>query len=174
MGPVFYKQVRLTRNGKKFNVIKFRSMKVNAESDGVARLSSGKNDNRITPIGRFIRKVRIDELPQLFNILFGSMSLVGPRPERPEIAEKYLEVYPEFSLRLQTKAGLTGYAQVYGKYNTTPEDKLKLDLLYISKPSLWEDLKILLVTIKIVFVPESTEGIATGSTTALKEKKEEK
>ena len=121
-GPVFYSQVRLTKDGKEFGVLKFRSMKVNAEKDGVARLSSGDNDPRITPVGRFIRKCRIDELPQLLNIIKGDMTIVGPRPERPSIAAEYEETMPEFRLRLQVKAGLTGYAQVYGKYNTTPYD----------------------------------------------------
>ena len=107
-------------------------MGVDAEKDGVARLSSGKNDNRITPIGKIIRATRIDELPQLFNILMGNMSLVGPRPERPEIAAEYQKVLPAFSLRLQVKAGLTGYAQIYGRYNTEPADKLKMDLMYIN------------------------------------------
>nr|MCR5295093.1 sugar transferase [Lachnospiraceae bacterium] len=123
-GPVFYKQVRLTKDGRKFKVLKFRSMKTNAESDGVARLSSGSDDDRVTKVGKVIRKFRIDELPQLINVLAGSMSLVGPRPERPEIAKQYEKELPEFALRLQAKAGLTGLAQVYGKYNTSPYDKL--------------------------------------------------
>lgn len=166
-GPVLYKQCRLTKNGKQFMVLKFRSMRVDAEKDGVARLSSGDKDDRITPIGKFIRKVRFDELPQLFNILFGDMSIVGPRPERPEIAAQYEKELPEFNLRLQAKAGLTGYAQVYGKYNTTPYDKLQMDLMYIASPSIIEDIKIMLATVKILFMPESTEGIAEGATTAM-------
>lgn len=165
-GPVFYKQKRLTKDGKEFNVLKFRSMRVDAEKDGVARLSTGTKDSRVTPIGRIIRKFRIDELPQLFNILSGSMSVVGPRPERPEIAAQYEEELPEFRLRLQAKAGLTGYAQVYGKYNTTPIDKLRMDLMYISKPSFLTDLSLIFATIKILFVPESTEGVAEGQVTA--------
>ena len=165
-GPVLYKQDRLTKDGKVFKVLKFRSMRTDAEKDGVARLSTGDSDDRITPVGRFIRKVRIDELPQLINVLSGSMSIVGPRPERPEIAKQYEEELPEFRLRLQCKAGLTGYAQVYGKYNTTPYDKLQMDLMYISNPSMIEDLRILLATIKIIFIPESTDGIAEGQTTA--------
>lgn len=167
-GPVFYKQRRLTQDGKEFDVLKFRSMRVDAEKDGVARLSTGDKDDRITPVGHFIRKVRIDELPQLLNIIGGSMSVVGPRPERPEIASQYVKEMPEFSLRLQAKAGLTGYAQVYGKYNTTPYDKLQMDLMYISNPSFWEDLRIIFATIKILFVPESTEGVAEGQKTAMK------
>lgn len=166
-GPVFYKQERLTQNGKVFKVIKFRSMRVDAEKDGVARLSTGDNDDRITKVGRIIRKVRIDELPQLFNILCGEMSLVGPRPERPTIAADYEREFPEFHLRLQAKAGLTGYAQVYGKYNTTPYDKLVMDLMYIANPSIIEDLRIMMATVKILFMPESTEGISEGQTTAM-------
>ena len=140
-------------------------MKVDAEKDGVARLSS-QNDDRITPIGKLIRACRVDELPQLFNILKGDLTCVGPRPERPEIAAQYVKEMPEFSLRLQVKAGLTGYAQVYGKYNTEPYDKLQMDLMYVSKMGIVTDLKIILATIKILFMPESTEGIAQGQTTA--------
>ena len=158
-GPVFYRQTRLTKDGREFKILKFRSMRVDAEKDGVARLSSGENDDRITRVGRFIRACRLDELPQLFNILLGSMSVVGPRPERPELARQYEQDIPEFSLRLQAKAGLTGYAQVYGKYNTDPYDKLQMDLMYIANPSLIEDLKIIFATIRILFDKESTEGI---------------
>lgn len=168
-GPVFYSQVRLTKDGKEFGVLKFRSMKVNAEKDGVARLSSGDNDPRITPVGRFIRKCRIDELPQLLNIIKGDMTIVGPRPERPSIAAEYEETMPEFRLRLQVKAGLTGYAQVYGKYNTTPYDKLLMDLMYISNANLLDDLMIMFATVKILFMAESTEGVAEGQTTAMEE-----
>ena len=166
-GPVFYKQERLTKDGKRFMIHKFRSMRVDAEKDGVARLSTGSNDDRITPVGRFIRKCRIDELPQLIDILAGNLSVVGPRPERPEIAEEYMKEMPEFQLRLQAKAGLTGYAQVYGKYNTTPYDKLQMDLMYIAHPSFAEDIRICFATIRILFTPESTEGIAQGQTTAM-------
>ena len=165
-GPVFYRQVRLTRDGQEFNMLKFRSMVVSAEQDGVARLSTGDDDPRITKVGRVLRAHRIDELPQLFNVLGGSMSLVGPRPERPEIAAEYEREMPEFVLRLQCKAGLTGYAQVYGKYNTTPYDKLQMDLMYMSKPSIVEDLKILFATFTILFKRESTEGVAPGHTNA--------
>lgn len=159
-GPVFYKQQRLTKDGKIFEVLKFRSMRVDAEKDGVARLSTGDKDDRITPVGRLIRKVRIDELPQLLNILKGDMTICGPRPERPEIAAQYEEELPEFRLRLQAKAGLTGYAQVYGKYNTTPYDKLVMDLMYIAHPSFLQDLQIMFATVKILFMKESTEGFA--------------
>lgn len=157
-GPVLYKQIRCSLFGKTFYIYKFRSMKVDAEKDGVARLAQ-KADNRITPVGAFIRKVRIDELPQLFNIIKGDMSFVGPRPERPEIIDEYKDELPEFPYRMKVKAGLTGYAQIYGKYNTVPYDKLKLDLYYIQHYSLWLDLKLLLLTVKIVFTPESTEGV---------------
>lgn len=166
-GPAFYKQVRLTKDGRTFEIMKFRSMRVDAEKDGVARLSTGDKDDRITPVGHIIRKCRIDELPQLINILKGDLSICGPRPERPEIAAQYCEEMPEFALRLQAKAGLTGYAQVCGKYNTTPYDKLQMDLMYIAHPSVVEDLKIMLATVKILFMPESTEGIAEGQTTAI-------
>lgn len=166
-GPVFYKQCRLTKNSKEFFVLKFRSMRVDAEKDGVARLSTGENDDRITPVGKVIRKFRVDELPQLINIIMGDMTIVGPRPERPEIAKQYEEELPEFALRLQAKAGLTGYAQVYGKYNTTPYDKLMMDLMYISNPSIVEDFKIMFATIKILFESDSTEGISENKTTAM-------
>ena len=173
-GPAFYKQVRLTKDGRPFEIMKFRSMRVDAEKDGVARLSTGDKDDRITPVGHIIRKCRIDELPQLINILKGDLSICGPRPERPEIAAQYCEEMPEFALRLQAKAGLTGYAQVYGKYNTTPYDKLQMDLMYIAHPSIIEDLKIMLATVKILFLPESTEGIAEGATTAMRNKTDDK
>lgn len=166
-GPVFYRQERLTRNGKHFIMHKFRSMVVDAEKDGIARLSTGADDERITPVGRFIRKFRIDELPQLIDILEGNLSVVGPRPERPEIAEEYMKVMPEFRLRLQAKAGLTGYAQVYGKYNITPYDKLQMDLMYIANPSFAEDIRICLATIRVLFKPDSTDGIKQGRITAL-------
>lgn len=165
-GPVFYKQCRLTKDGKTFDILKFRSMKVDAEKNSGAVLSSGKNDSRITPVGRFIRAVRIDELPQFINILKGEMSIVGPRPERPEIAAEYEQELPEFHLRLQAKAGLTGYAQVYGKYNTSSYDKLQMDLMYIAAPSFAEDIKICFATVKILFMSESTEGVAEGQSNA--------
>ena len=164
-GPVFYKQTRLTLNGKNFEIIKFRSMRCDAEKDGVARLA-GENDDRITRVGKFIRKCRIDEIPQILNILSGSMSIVGPRPERPEIAKEYEETMPEFALRLQVKAGLTGYAQVYGKYNTTPYDKVQMDLIYVANQSFVEDLRLMLMTLKIIFIPSSTEGVNENQRTA--------
>lgn len=157
-GPVFYKQTRLTQYGRTFEIIKFRSMRVDAEKDGVARLAS-EHDDRITPFGKFIRSVRIDELPQLINILKGDMSVVGPRPERPEIRDKILEEVPEFDYRLNVKAGLTGYAQVYGKYNTKLKDKLLFDLMYIQHFTLFLDIRIMFMTFKILFKKDSTEGV---------------
>lgn len=165
-GPIFYTQKRLTKDGRSFDIYKFRSMKVDSEKYG-ARLSC-VNDDRITPVGRVIRKLRIDELPQLINVLKNDMALVGPRPERPEIAKQYEKEIPEFELRLKVKAGLTGYAQVYGKYNTTPLDKLKLDLIYIAQRSILFDLRILFYTVKIIFIPESTEGVSEDQLTALR------
>ena len=156
--PIIYKQKRLTQYGREFNIYKFRSMKKDAEKDGVARFAT-ENDERITPVGKFIRATRLDELPQLWNILIGDMSVVGPRPERPEIVEKILKEIPEFNYRLKVKAGLTGYAQVYGKYNTHLKDKLLLDLYYIENFSLILDLKIMFLTFKILFIKDSTEGV---------------
>lgn len=168
-GPVFYRQDRLTLNGKVFQVYKFRSMRVDSEKNG-ARLAR-KGDDRITPVGRVLRNVHLDELPQLINIIQGDMSLVGPRPERPEIAAEYEKYIPEFSYRLKVKAGLTGYAQVYGKYNTTPYDKLKLDLTYIENYSFFLDLQLLATTAKILFQKENTEGVEQWQTTAVREEK---
>ena len=129
-GNILYSQVRLTQSGKRFRIYKFRSMRMDSEKDGVARLAE-KNDDRITPIGKIIRDRHIDELPQLFNILKGDMSVVGPRPERPEIMELYIQELPEFEQRLQVKAGLTGYAQIYGTYYSTPREKLQMDMKYL-------------------------------------------
>lgn len=155
-GPVIYRQTRLTRGGEAFELYKFRTMCVDAEADGVARLSQ-QGDDRITKTGAKIRKYRLDELPQLLNILKGDLSLIGPRPERPELAEEYKKELPEFDFRLKVKGGLTGYAQVTGRYSTTPQDKLLLDLIYIENYSFWLDIKIFLMTIKIVFTPGSAE-----------------
>lgn len=157
-GPVFYKQQRLTQEGKIFMIYKFRTMVVDAEKKSGPVLASEK-DPRVLPIGHFLRATRLDELPQVLNILKGEMSLVGPRPERPEIAAKIEKKIPEFSYRLKVKAGLTGYAQIYGKYNTTSYDKLKLDLMYIRKYSLLLDLKLIMMTPKIMLLKESTEGV---------------
>ena len=150
-GNVLYKQKRLTRDGKEFYVYKFRSMIADAEKNGI-KLAS-ENDNRITPVGKILRKFRIDEFPQLFNILKGDMSVVGPRPERPELTELYKKDMPEFIFRLKVKAGLTGYAQVTGVYDTSPADKLKMDLMYIENYSFRMDLQIILMTIKTMFFP---------------------
>ena len=156
-GPVFYKQDRVTIGGKVFSILKFRSMVVDAEKNGKAQ-PAVDNDPRITKVGRIIRPLRIDELPQILNILKGDMSIVGPRPERVEHVEKYSEEIPEFDFRLKVKGGLTGYAQVYGKYNTTPYDKLRLDLMYIEEYSALLDVKLILMTIRIMLKKESTEG----------------
>jgi exopolysaccharide biosynthesis polyprenyl glycosylphosphotransferase len=157
-GPAFYSQSRLTINGKVFMIYKFRTMIQEAELESGPRLA-GQRDDRILPIGRLLRATRLDELPQLFNILKGEMSLVGPRPERPELAEEITKEIPEFAYRLKVKAGLTGYAQIYGKYNTTSYDKLKLDLTYIRNYSFLLDLKLIIMTPKVLFMKESTEGI---------------
>ncbi len=164
-GPVFYTQERITKDGRPFQIYKFRSMIVESEEHG-ARLASA-NDDRITPVGHIIRRTHFDELPQLFNIIKGEMSVVGPRPERREIFEQYEESIPEFKFRLKMKAGLTGYAQVYGQYNTVPYDKLKLDLTYIENYSFWLDLKLCLLTVKILFQKEKSEGVDDSQTTAL-------
>ena len=155
-GPVFFKQKRSTKDGREFEIVKFRSMVVDADKMGVR--PTVKGDSRITKVGKFIRSTRIDELPQMLNILMGEMSLVGPRPERIEHVEQYAKECPEFNYRLKVKGGLTGYAQVYGKYNTSPYDKLRLDLYYIENQSLIMDFKLILLTIRTIFQKESTEG----------------
>lgn len=157
-GPVFYTQDRLTRNGREFQILKFRSMVVGAEEYTGVKLASGE-DPRITKVGKVIRSCRLDELPQLFNILKGDMSIVGPRPERKCLADEYAKEIPEFSYRLKVRGGLTGYAQVYGKYNTSPYDKLRLDLMYIENYSLLLDIKLIILTLRVIFSKESTEGI---------------
>lgn len=168
-GPVFYKQERLTKDSQLFYIYKFRSMIVESEKRG-ARLASA-HDSRITPVGKVIRRLHFDELPQLFNVLSGDMSFVGPRPEREEITEEYERSIPQFRFRLKMKAGLTGYAQVYGKYNTVPYDKLKLDLNYIENYSIWLDIKLIMLTVKILFQKEKSEGIDDSQKTALKKEK---
>lgn len=165
-GPVLFKQARLTRDGKTFMILKFRSMTTDSQKEG-ARITA-KDDKRVTPVGKIIRSIHFDELPQLFNILKGEMSVVGPRPEWQVTTEKYLEEVPEFDFRLKVKAGLTGYAQVFGKYNTTPYDKVKFDLQYIENYSFWLDIKIMILTFKILFQKENTEGIDATQMTALK------
>jgi len=157
-GPVFYKQERLTKNGEVFMIYKFRTMIVDAEKH-TGQVLATEHDPRILPIGKFLRATRLDELPQVINILKGDMSVVGPRPERPQLAREIAAEIPEFPFRLQVKAGLTGYAQVYGKYNTTSYDKLKLDLTYIRNFSLLLDFKLIIMTPKIMLLKESTEGV---------------
>ncbi|GHU76961.1 hypothetical protein AGMMS49992_23610 [Clostridia bacterium] len=161
--PVLYKQVRLTKNEKPFKILKFRSMKVDAEKNGIAVLAV-EDDDRITKIGKILRRFRLDELPQLINILLGDMSIVGPRPERPEIIDKYVEELPEFNLRLLEKCGLTGYAQAFGRYNTQPYEKLQMDLIYINNMSLYEDLRIMFYTVRTLFSKEATKGVAEQNT----------
>ncbi len=167
-GPVFYKQKRLTIDGKVFEIYKFRSMITDAEKKGGFQLATD-NDPRITPVGKILRKIRMDELPQLLNILKGEMSVVGPRPERPEFTELYKKEMPEFEFRLKVKAGLTGYAQVTGVYDTSPYDKLKMDMMYIENYSLILDLQIILMTIKIMLFPPKSN--AHDSNGILTEKK---
>ncbi|MBO4458952.1 MAG: sugar transferase [Butyrivibrio sp.] len=164
-GPVFFKQDRVTIGGRVFSILKFRSMIVDAEKDGRPH-PAGEDDDRITKVGRIIRPTRIDELPQLINIIKGDMSIVGPRPERVEHVEKYTRDIPEFTFRLKVKGGLTGVAQVFGKYNTSPLSKLKMDMYYITNYSLLLDLQIIFETIKILVQKESTQGFS-------KEKQEE-
>ena len=166
-GPVFYFQERLTVGGRSFMICKFRSMCVDSEKNG-ARLAS-KHDSRITPVGKVLRNLHLDELPQLFNVFKGDMSLVGPRPERKTIMREYEKELPEFYYRLKVKAGLTGYAQVYGKYNTTPYDKLKLDLFYIENYSFLLDIKLIFMTVKIFFQKEVSEGVDDKQVNALKD-----
>lgn len=164
-GPVFYRQTRVTKGNKIMQILKFRSMRTDAEKDGIAQMAT-KNDSRVTPVGRVIRMIRFDELPQIINILKGDMSIVGPRPERPELIAEYAEKYPEFVLRTKVKAGLTGLAQVEGRYNTHPYDKMMFDLIYIESYSLLLDIKIMLMTVKILFMPESTQGVEDGQQNA--------
>lgn len=160
-GPIFYTQERLTKDGKIFRIYKFRTMIVDAEKKS-GPVKAGEKDPRILPVGRFLRATRMDELPQLLNILKGDMSLVGPRPERPELAKVITKNIPEFEYRLKVKAGLTGYAQVHGRYCTTSYDKLKLDLTYIRNYSIWLDLKLILMTPKVLLMKESTDGFEEG------------
>lgn len=154
-GPVFYLQERITVNMKRFNIIKFRSMKV---SDDSIVIPTGKDDERITIIGRFIRKFHIDEVPQFINVLMGDMSVVGPRPERIEHVDLYSKKIAEFKYRYKVKSGITGLAQIYGKYNTSAIDKLKLDLIYIKKYNIVFDLELIFRTIKVIFSKDNTEG----------------
>jgi exopolysaccharide biosynthesis polyprenyl glycosylphosphotransferase len=158
-GPVFFRQDRGTIGGKVFRIHKFRSMIVDAEKDGLSHPAE-QEDTRITPVGKVLRACRMDELPQLIDVLMGNMSLVGPRPERVEHIKQYTEEIPEFDFRLKVRGGITGYAQLYGKYNTSAYDKLQLDLMYIENYSFSLDIKLLLMTVKILFMKESTEGFS--------------
>lgn len=148
-GPAIYKQKRLTKNGKEFNLYKFRSMYIDAEKNGAQW--AAKNDSRVTKFGKFMRKVRIDELPQLFNIFVGHMSIVGPRPERPEFYEEFESYIHGFNQRLKVKCGLTGHAQVNGGYDLLPQEKILLDIEYIKKRSFFFDIKIMFQTIGVIF-----------------------
>lgn len=153
-GPIFFTQYRYTKDKRLFKIYKFRSMYINTNNINPTL----KNDSRITPIGKVLRRTHIDELPQLINVLKGEMSIVGPRPEMKEIYDKYEKKYPEYKYRLKVKAGLTGYAQIYGKYDTSPKDKLKFDMYYICNYSLLLDLKLMLLTFKIIFMKDTSEG----------------
>jgi exopolysaccharide biosynthesis polyprenyl glycosylphosphotransferase len=160
-GPLFYCQTRLTKDHKPFRMIKFRTMIPDAEKLSGPVLA-GEDDPRITGIGKFLRMTRLDELPQLINILKGDMSIVGPRPERPFFVEQFEKEMPEYQYRLRMKTGLTGLAQVEGRYNTSVENKLRYDLIYINKFSIWRDLLIIIQTVKILFLKESTEGVSSN------------
>lgn len=151
-GPVLYKQTRLGKNGLPFTMVKFRSMYVNAEAEGPRWASDG--DDRITKVGSFLRKTRIDEFPQFFQVVTGKMSLVGPRPERPEFYEAFEQYIPGFKQRLFVKPGITGLAQVNGGYLLLPEQKVSYDLEYIEDATLYLDLKIIFSTVKILFSHE--------------------
>ncbi len=170
-GPIIYKQDRVTKDGRVFKILKFRSMMKDSEVNG-ARLAT-KDDDRVTPFGRVIRDLHVDELPQLINVLRGDMSLVGPRPERPEIIEQYKDEIPEFDYRLKVKAGLTGYAQVYGRYKTPSYNKLKLDMIYIEHYSIWLDIKLLFLTFKIIFIKDNSEGFDEKTAEEMSEKMKE-
>lgn len=166
-GPVLFIQERLTRGGKTFQILKFRSMTTDAEKN-TGPILAEQGDKRITPIGKILRATRLDELPQLWNILIGDMSLVGPRPERPVFAKEIEEGIPEFKYRLNVKAGLTGFAQIMGKYNTDFKQKLNYDLHYINNFSIFKDILILLQTIKVIFWKEHTEGVKSNTSQQLK------
>ena len=169
-GPVFYRQKRLTQNNREFEILKFRSMIVDAEKGGYnMSMRASSEDPRITKVGKIIRACRVDEFPQILNILKGDMSIVGPRPERLENVSKYRESIPEFTYRTKVKAGLTGYAQIYGKYNTSPYDKVRLDLMYIENYSIFLDIKLIFMTLQILLKPESTEGFDKAEETAEKQ-----
>ena len=154
-GPVFFKQNRATRGGKIFSVYKLRTMKENVDN-----YLTVVDDDRITKVGRVLRRFRIDEIPQFINVIKGDMSIVGPRPEMLANIFNYTNDLPEFEYRLRVKAGITGYAQITGKYNTSPRDKLVLDLMYIEDYSFWMDVKLLFQTLIVIFKKDSTEGFS--------------
>lgn len=156
-GPIFYSQVRIGKNGKPFKVHKFRTMRTDAEKYSGPQLAE-ENDPRITKVGRILRATRLDELPQIWNVVVGDMSLVGPRPERPFFVEQFIKEIPEYAYRTNIKPGITGLAQVYGKYNTTAYDKLVYDLMYIQQCSVVEDLIIMIQTVRVIFTESATEG----------------
>ena len=158
-GSVFFRQERLTKDGRVFQILKLRTMVADAEKDG--QKLAEKDDPRITKVGAVLRKLRLDELPQLWNVLRGDMSLVGPRPECPAIASEYEKTLPEFRYRLKVKAGITGMAQVYGNYDTSPRDKLLMDIMYIEEYTFSLDITLLLMTVRTVFLTEKTEGVDT-------------
>lgn len=157
-GPIIYKQTRITLNQKEFSILKFRTMSANAEAKSGPMLAQA-HDSRITPVGKYLRKLRLDELPQIFNVLKGDMSIVGPRPERPFFVDQFNTEEPHYYLRHNVRAGITGYAQVYGKYASDYHSKLKFDLLYIKSYSVFLDAKILLQTVKILFDKMSSAGV---------------
>ena len=159
-GPILYRQVRMGRNGKEFHVYKFRTMRIDAEKYSGPMLAQ-ENDPRITKLGRFLRAVRLDELPQIWNVLVGDMSIVGPRPERPFFVEQYIKEMPEYAYRHNVKPGITGLAQVYGKYNTTPFDKLVYDLMYIQRCHILTDLTIIIQTVRVLFTKSATDGVVS-------------
>jgi len=156
-GPVFYRQVRVGRRGRPFQIVKFRTMKTDAE-DATGPVFAQRNDPRTTRIGKFLRSTRLDELPQLLNVVHGTMSLVGPRPERPEFVEQFQQQIDEFHIRTLVKPGLTGLAQVMGRYTTPPEDKLRFDMIYIQEYSVPLDLKIMLLTFRVLLAKAKADG----------------
>ncbi len=158
-GPVLYAQERLTEGNRSFRLYKFRTMMPDAEKYTGPVLAED-DDPRITRVGKFLRKTRLDELPQLFNVLRGDMSIVGPRPERPFFVEQFKREIPDYHYRSAVKAGITGLAQILGKYSTSPEDKLRFDLLYIRNYSLLLDIKIILRTIQVIFMKEKSRGLS--------------
>ena len=167
-GPILYRQIRVTKEGREFEILKFRSMGITAEQESGPVLATS-NDMRVTPVGKYLRALRIDELPQLFNVLKGDMSIVGPRPERPFFVSQFEQQNPHYYLRHNVRAGITGYAQVYGKYASDFNSKLNFDLIYIKQYSLILDMKIMLQTIKILFDKVSSQGLDEAERTILSE-----